>query len=133
MALRIPPVAACCSRASASSPLAWESSFVSSWFLRSAEARSSVGEAVMTTRFPYNLPGGFGPLAGKPVRLRGMLRDVAARWNVLHGLTQSPRQTPPYRAGAQFSQGSPQSVQPVLPQAALDGPSKFGARGEFHL
>src|SRR5215467_14037293 len=50
-------VAACCSRASASSPLAressplaWESSFVSSWFLRSAEARSSVGEAVMTTR-----------------------------------------------------------------------------------
>src|SRR5262249_2435098 len=30
--------------------LAWESSFVSSWILRSAVARSSVGEAVMTTR-----------------------------------------------------------------------------------
>ena len=57
MDAKIPAVAACCSRASESSPLAWESSplaressLVSSWILRSAEARSSVGEAVMTTR-----------------------------------------------------------------------------------
>src|SRR5262245_9384766 len=62
-----------------------------------------------------------------------MLRDVAARWNVLHGLTQSLRQTTALPSGAQFSKGPPQSVQPVLPQAALDGPSEFGARGELHL
>src|SRR5262245_47002502 len=53
--LRIPAVVDCCSRASASSPLAWESSLVSAWFLRSAEARSSVGEAVMTHALPMQL------------------------------------------------------------------------------
>src|SRR5262245_65539223 len=62
-----------------------------------------------------------------------MLRDVAARWNVLHGLTQSLRQTTAIPSGVQFSKGPPQSVQPVLPQAALDGLSEFGARGELHL
>jgi len=50
MTLKILAVVACCSRASTSSPLACESSLVSSWIARSAEARSSVGEAVMTTR-----------------------------------------------------------------------------------
>src|SRR5262245_16158271 len=40
----------------------------------------------------------------------GMLRDVTARWNVLHGLTQSPRQTTAIPSGAQFSKGPPQSV-----------------------
>src|SRR5262249_44983572 len=53
--LRISAVAACCSRAS-------ESSLVSSWILRSAEARSSVGEAAMTTRASHTIcpPYGFG-------------------------------------------------------------------------
>src|SRR5262249_5083311 len=53
--LRVSAVAACCFRASASSPLASSSSLVSSWILRSAEARSSVGEAVMTTRASLQL------------------------------------------------------------------------------
>jgi len=97
-------VAVCCSRASTSSPLAWassslawESSLLSSWILRSAEARSSVGEAVMTTRaFHTTCPHGFGlpDDAGKPVRLWGMLRDMAARWNVLsRGVGRLPQPT----------------------------------------
>lgn len=45
-----PAVAACCSRASASSLLAWESSFVSSRILCSGDVLSSLGETVMTTR-----------------------------------------------------------------------------------
>src|SRR5215468_6382958 len=68
IAAKIPAVAACCSRPSASSPLAWESSpldwessLVSSWILRSAEARSSVGEAVMATRASHaTCPRAFG-------------------------------------------------------------------------
>src|SRR5262245_23386785 len=84
IAAKIPAVAACCSRPSASSPLAWESSLVSSWILRSAEARPSVGEAVMTTRFPYNLP--IRVRADCWLRLQlgrtRMLRDMVARWNV---------------------------------------------------
>src|SRR5215467_6092822 len=97
-------VAVCCSRASTSSPLAWassslawESSLLSSWILRSAEARSSVGEAVMTTRASHTTcPHGFGlpDAAGKPVRLWGMLRDMPARWNVLsRGVGRLPQPT----------------------------------------
>lgn len=56
--LRISAVAACCSRAS-------ECSLVNSWFLRIAEARSSVGGTVMTTRTSHaTSPRGFGPAYG---------------------------------------------------------------------
>src|SRR5262249_20449712 len=73
MALKIPPVAACCSRDSASSPLANESSLVSSSILRSAEARSSVGEVVMNVSWRRQVPN-WG--------VDQMLRDTVARWNV---------------------------------------------------
>src|SRR5262249_55153841 len=78
MILRISAVAACCSRAS-------ESSLVSSWILRSAEARSSVGEAVMITRASHTTlpvrPGRLLAPASQLGRTR-MLRDTVARWNV---------------------------------------------------
>jgi hypothetical protein len=45
--------------------LEWASSLVSSWILRSAEARSSVGKAVMTTRASLaTRPFGFGLIVG---------------------------------------------------------------------
>src|SRR5262249_43463966 len=62
-----------------------------------------------------------------------MLRDVAARWNVLHGLTQSPRQTPPYRAGRNFPRALRNQCSRFLAQAALSRLSEFGTRGELHL
>src|SRR5215470_15166044 len=78
-------VAACWSRASTSSPLARESSLVSSWILRSAEARSAVGEAVMTRRAFHTIcPRGFGLPMAPAIQLgrTRMLRDMVPRWNV---------------------------------------------------
>jgi hypothetical protein len=60
-------------------------SLVSSWILRSADARSSVGEAVMTTRASHTTlsvrPGRLLAPASQLGRTR-MLCDMVARWNV---------------------------------------------------